>query len=58
MEDDMDINAGEILEGLSLNALGDKIIDLTKQVILGAKTKAEVNQLDSCLGLLCTTTSF
>jgi altronate dehydratase large subunit len=58
MEDDMDINAGEILEGLSLNALGDKIIDLTKQVILGEKTKAEVNQLDSSIGLLCTTTSF
>jgi altronate dehydratase large subunit len=58
MTDDMDINAGEILEGVSLNEMGDKIIEFTKRVVRGEKTKAEINQQDRCIGLLCTTTSF
>jgi altronate dehydratase large subunit len=58
MPDDMDINAGELLEGLSLDELGSKIIDLTKRIINGEKTKAELNQFDTCIGLFCETASF
>jgi altronate dehydratase large subunit len=58
MKDDMDVNAGGLLEGVSLDDLGNKIIDLTKRIINGEKTKAEVNQLDSCIALLSATTSF
>jgi altronate dehydratase large subunit len=58
MLDDMDINAGELLEGLSLDEMGNKIIDLTKRIINGEKTKAELNQFDTCIGLFCETASF
>jgi len=58
MPDDMDFNAGKMLEGLSLDEVGDGIIDFTKRVIRGEKTKAELNQYDSNVGLLCVNTSF
>ncbi len=43
MEDDMDINAGNLLEGESLDALKDEMIDLMIRVINGEPTKPEAN---------------
>ena len=46
MEDDMDINAGSLVEGQPLNGLRAEMIDLMIRVINGEKTKAEVNGMD------------
>ncbi|MGA3117066.1 MAG: UxaA family hydrolase [Syntrophobacteraceae bacterium] len=46
MPDDMDINAGVLLEGEPLMVLRDKMIDLMVRVINGEKTKAESNGMD------------
>jgi altronate dehydratase len=46
MPDDMDINAGILLEGESLMVLRDQMIDLMVRVINGEKTKAESNGMD------------
>ncbi|HOD28047.1 MAG TPA: UxaA family hydrolase [Syntrophales bacterium] len=50
MEDDMDVNAGEILEGKSLAAVGGEIVALIREVADGRKTKAEINRQD---GIVC-----
>jgi len=50
MEDDMDINAGAILEGKALQDVGDDIINLIRRVLNGEQTKAEINGQD---GILC-----
>jgi altronate dehydratase large subunit len=50
MEDDMDINAGTILEGKCLEDVGGEIIDLVRKVVNGEPTKAEINEQD---GILC-----
>jgi len=47
MPDDIDINAGILLEGTSLNVLRDRIIELMIRVINGEKTKAESNEMDA-----------
>lgn len=48
---DIDINAGEILEGIkSINDVGAEIVDLIKRVASGEKTRAEINKQE---GLLC-----
>jgi altronate dehydratase large subunit len=57
MEDDMDINAGAILDGKSINEVGDEIISLTEKVIQGEKTKAEINEQNGILGMYTQTTS-
>jgi altronate dehydratase large subunit len=46
MKDDMDINAGSLVEGQPLNGLRGEMIDLMIRVINGEKTKAEVNGMD------------
>jgi altronate dehydratase large subunit len=46
MKDDMDINAGSLVEGQPLNGLRAEMIDLMIRVINGEKTKAEVNGMD------------
>lgn len=46
MADDLDINAGCLLEGESLNGLRDKMIECMVRVINGEKTKAELNGMD------------
>jgi len=46
MRDDMDVNAGSLVEGQSLDALRAEIIDLMIRVINGEKTKAEANGMD------------
>jgi len=43
MEDDMDINAGDLVEGRSLDSLKDEMIDLMARVINGEPTKPEAN---------------
>lgn len=48
---DIDINAGEILEGIqSIQDVGAEIVDLIKRVASGEKTRAEINKQE---GLLC-----
>jgi altronate dehydratase large subunit len=46
MKDDMDVNAGSLVEGQPLSGLRVEMIDLMTRVINGEKTKAEVNGMD------------
>lgn len=46
MKDDMDVNAGSLVEGKPLAELRTEMIDLMIRVINGEKTKAEVNGMD------------
>jgi altronate dehydratase large subunit len=46
MPDDMDVNAGSLLEGEPLTHLSTEMIDLMIRVINGEKTKAEKNGMD------------
>jgi altronate dehydratase large subunit len=50
MEADMDVNAGAVLEGESLAAVGDEIVALVRDVADGRKTKAETNRQE---GIVC-----
>ena len=58
MEDDMDINAGIVLEGGTLDDVGNSIMDLIERVISGELTKAEINKQNGILALYTQTTSF
>ncbi|HEY9160694.1 MAG TPA: UxaA family hydrolase [Desulfomonilia bacterium] len=58
MEDDMDINAGRILEGATLADVGGDIISLVKKVLDGEPTKAEINRQDGIVCLYAMTPSF
>jgi altronate dehydratase large subunit len=46
MIDDMDINAGSLIEGNPLETLRDEMIDRMVRVINGEKTKAEANGME------------
>jgi altronate dehydratase large subunit len=46
MKDDMDINAGTLVEGQALDELRARMIDLMVRVINGEKTKAEANGME------------
>ncbi len=46
MKDDMDINAGSLVEGNSLDRLQAEMIDLMARVINGERTRAEANGMD------------
>jgi altronate dehydratase large subunit len=46
MKDDMDVNAGSLVEGKPLDGLRAEMIDLMIRVINGEKTKAEANGMD------------
>ena len=50
MADDMDINAGVILDGAPMQQVGQRITDMLKLVLDGAQTKAELNQQE---GIVC-----
>ncbi|MEA3222241.1 MAG: UxaA family hydrolase [Thermodesulfobacteriota bacterium] len=50
MQDDIDINAGVVLEGRSLQDVADQTIALAKDVINGRQTKAQLNNQD---GMVC-----
>ncbi len=58
MEDDMDINAGAVLEGKTLQDVAEEIIDLIMRVLNGELTKAEINRQDGILCLYTVTPSF
>ncbi|HVN70488.1 MAG TPA: altronate dehydratase, partial [Desulfomonilia bacterium] len=58
MEDDIDVNAGTVLEGLSLERAADEIIDLAIDVMNGRKSKAELNRQGGILCLYATTPAF
>jgi altronate dehydratase large subunit len=46
MRDDMDVNAGSLVEGQPLNSLRTEMVDLMTRVINGEKIKAELNGMD------------
>jgi altronate dehydratase large subunit len=46
MKDDMDVNAGILVEGKSREEIREEMIDLLTRVANGEKTKAEVNGMD------------
>jgi altronate dehydratase large subunit len=46
MADDMDINAGSLIEGKPLEELREELIDCMVRVINGEKTKAESNGME------------
>ena len=46
MKDDMDVNAGTLVEGKSREDLRNEMIDLLSRVINGEKTRAEVNGME------------
>jgi len=46
MKDDMDVNAGSLVEGRPLDQLRAEMIDLMIRVINGEETRAEVNGMD------------
>ena len=46
MKDDMDVNAGSLVEGKPLDQLRAEMIDLMIRVINGEETRAEVNGMD------------
>ncbi len=50
MEDDMDVNAGRLLEGASMAEAGEELIELVKRVASGERPKAEINKQD-CLAI-------
>lgn len=50
MEDDMDVNAGRLLEGVSMDDAGRDLVELIKRVADGEPTKAEAN-LQDCLSV-------
>ncbi len=57
MEDDMDVDAGEVLEQ-GLDAVGKEVIRSLQGVLYGEPTKAELNRQDGMLCLYTTGPSF
>jgi altronate dehydratase large subunit len=58
MEDDMDVNAGVVLEGGSLEGVADTLRALALEVLDGARTKAEENGQDGIVCLAAMTPAF
>ena len=58
MEDDIDVNAGAVLEGVTLERIAEEIIDLSIDVINGRKSKAELNRQGGILCLYASTPAF
>jgi altronate dehydratase large subunit len=58
MEDDMDINAGAVLEGKTLQEVAEEIRGMILRVIDGERTKAEINRQDGILCLYTVTPAF
>ncbi len=46
MEDDMDVNAGRLLEGMTMKEATEDFIGLFERIVGGQQTKAEINQQD------------
>ncbi len=58
MEDDMDVNAGAVLEGRALAGLADEIRACALELMHGSRAKAEVNGQGGILCLYAFTPSF
>jgi len=58
MQDDMDVNAGAVLEGKSLEDVADEMKALISRALDGEQTKAELNRQDGILALYTVTPSF
>ena len=58
MQDDMDINAGVVLEGGTLDDVGNSLLTLIERIAAGEQTKAEINKQSGILALYTQTTSF
>ncbi|HOO39428.1 MAG TPA: UxaA family hydrolase [Deltaproteobacteria bacterium] len=58
MEDDIDINAGEVLEGKSLEDVSGRIRDCVMDVLNGEQTKAELNAQGGIVCLYAMTPAF
>ncbi|TAL33651.1 MAG: altronate dehydratase [Spirochaetes bacterium] len=58
MADDMDINAGSILEGRSIEDVGHEIVEILKRVISGQQTRAEINRQTGIICMYTQHTSF
>ncbi len=58
MEDDMDVNAGDVLHGKSLDDVADEIKRLLSRVIEGEQTRAEINRQDGIVCLYASRPSF
>jgi len=46
MNDDMDLNAGRVIEGASIKAVSGELNELLTRVVNGEKSKAEINRQD------------
>lgn len=58
MAEDMDANAGEVLDGRSLEEVADRIAALLSRVLAGELTRAEINGQDGIACLYVTGPSF
>lgn len=58
MEDDIDVNAGVVLEGKSLEEVADGLMALLGRVLSGEPTRAEMNGQDGIVCLYVTGPSF
>lgn len=58
MQDDMDVNAGRVLEGSSLQDVADDMQGRIARSLDGEQTKAEINQQDGILALYTVTPAF
>jgi len=57
MEDDMDVNAGRLLEDGCMEAVAGELVDLIKKVAEGEQPKAEAN-LQDCLAIHTVSSAF
>jgi altronate dehydratase large subunit len=57
MTDDIDINAGKIVDGLSIEEMGEEIFEEIISVANGKKTKPEVNDTIGLFSIYCSTPS-
>jgi altronate dehydratase large subunit len=57
MENDMDLNAGQVLEGKTINEMGEELADLVVAIANGDQTCAEVNKQEM-LAIHTTTMAF
>ncbi len=58
MQEDMDVNAGEVLEGRSLIDVARRLWELLREVLEGRPTRAEINRQEGMLCLYTTTPAF
>jgi len=58
MEDDMDINAGAVLDGKLIKDVAEDIRELMVKVAGGVRTKAEINRQDGIVCMYAQTSSF